>query len=270
MTKSGGTLTPPLTMVVNPAPITKRVKKSKQPLHITKDLGRWKPTDDLLLINAVLQVAFFTPTATVAKAGENNALPFACRPQTSPLFIWGSSSAVASHYGKLKRDGTPFSTILSSPSKSAFLLAAFHGNLALLSDGSERQIVVCLVRLAWQAMRQLHPEAIAAIQSKALFSQSEEALLAKVSSVSTSVGESSWCISNDIIFSFTLTVFPPEQTSQSKLETFQELLSKHPQVFHSARTPRSLLVHWQLLKQYYLLEDQTGTTKRPHSQCKRL
>lgn len=33
-------------------------------------------------------------------------------------------------------------------------------------------------------MRQLHPEAIAAIQSKALFSQNEEALLAKISSVS--------------------------------------------------------------------------------------
>lgn len=33
-------------------------------------------------------------------------------------------------------------------------------------------------------MRQLHPEAIAAIQSKALFSQAEEALLAKIGSVS--------------------------------------------------------------------------------------
>lgn len=36
-------------------------------------------------------------------------------------------------------------------------------------------------------MRQLHPEAIAAIQSKALFSQPEEALLAKIGSVSFTV-----------------------------------------------------------------------------------
>lgn len=49
-----------------------------------------------------------------------------------------------------------------------------------------------------------------------------------------------------------------EQTSQPKLDVFQELLSKHPGVFHPARTPKSLLVHWQLLKQYYLLDDQSG------------
>ncbi|XP_061429836.1 microspherule protein 1 isoform X1 [Lethenteron reissneri] len=34
---------------------SKRVKKSKQLVQVAKDLGRWKPSDDLLLINGVLQ-----------------------------------------------------------------------------------------------------------------------------------------------------------------------------------------------------------------------
>lgn len=53
-------------------------------------------------------------------------------------------------------------------------------------------------------------------------------------------------------------MFVTKQTSQPKLDVFQELLSKHPGVFHPSRTPKSLLVHWQLLKQYYLLDDQSG------------
>lgn len=49
-------------------------------------------------------------------------------------------------------------------------------------------------------MRQLHPEAIAAIQSKALFSQAEEALLAKISSVSQTV-----LLSNTVFLWFRVT-----------------------------------------------------------------
>uniref|UniRef100_A0A4W5RKT3 Microspherule protein 1 n=1 Tax=Hucho hucho TaxID=62062 RepID=A0A4W5RKT3_9TELE len=174
MSKSSTALTPPLTMVITPPPIAKRVKKSKQPLQITKDLGRWKPTDDLLLINAVLQTTDLTSVHLGVK--------FSCR----------------------------------------FTLREIQERwYSLLYDP-------VISKLAWQAMRQLHPEAIAAIQSKALFSQAEEALLAKIAS-----------------------------SSQPKLEVFQELLSKHPSVFYPSRTPKSLLVHWQLLKQYYLLEDQS-------------
>lgn len=121
-------------------------------------------------------------------------------------------------------------------------------------------------------MRQLHPEAIAAIQSKALFSQPEEALLAKIGSVSETVTfyvhlfyYNSEMYSK-YLFNYKFTsqmllffiMFVLKQTSQPKLDVFQELLSKHPGVFHPARTPKSLLVHWQLLKQYYLLDDQSG------------
>ncbi|XP_077583042.1 microspherule protein 1 [Stigmatopora nigra] len=174
LSKSAPTLMPPLAMLMHPSPMAKRVKKSKQALHVTKDLGRWKPTDDLLLINAVLQTTDLTSVHLGVK--------FSCR----------------------------------------FTLREIKERwYALLYDP-------VISKLAWQAMRQLHPEAVAAIQSKALFSQAEEVLLFKIGS-----------------------------TSQPKLDAFQELLSKHPSVFHQSRTPKSLLVHWQLLKQYYLLDDQS-------------
>ncbi|EHA98388.1 Microspherule protein 1 [Heterocephalus glaber] len=160
-----------------PAPgLTKRVKKSKQPLQVTKDLGHWKPAGDLLLINAVLQ----TNDLTSAYLGMKFSCCFTLR---EVLECWY--------------------TVQCDP---------------------------VISRLACQVMRQLHPEATAAIQSKALFSKAEEQLLSKV-----------------------------RLTSQPTLKTFQELLHRHPDAFYLARTAKSLKAHWQLMKQYYLLEDQTRT-----------
>ena len=53
-------------------------------------------------------------------------------------------------------------------------------------------------------------------------------------------------------------ILPALQTSQPTLETFQDLLHRHPDAFYLARTAKALQAHWQLMKQYYLLEDQTG------------
>uniref|UniRef100_A0A8C5ST22 Microspherule protein 1 n=1 Tax=Laticauda laticaudata TaxID=8630 RepID=A0A8C5ST22_LATLA len=161
----------------SPAPnpsLTKRMKKSKQPLQVTKDLGRWKPTDDLLLVNAVLQTNDLTSVHLGVK--------FSCR----------------------------------------FNLREIQERwYALLYDP-------VISKLSCQAMRQLHPEAIASMQSKVLFSKAEEQLLSKVGS-----------------------------TSQPSLDTFQDLLHKHPEIFYPSRTAKVLQTHWQLMKQYYLLDDQT-------------
>lgn len=46
------------------------------------------------------------------------------------------------------------------------------------------------------------------------------------------------------------------------METFQDLLHRHPDAFYLARTAKALQAHWQLMKQYYLLEDQTGNWLR--------
>ncbi|XP_064465715.1 microspherule protein 1-like [Ornithodoros turicata] len=82
-------------------------------------------------------------------------------------------------------------------------------------------------KMAVAAMKQLHPDVLASIQAKALFSQEEERLLGTIVS-----------------------------TSQPTLETFQELYEKNIEIFLSSRTPKSLMCHWTLMKQYYLLPDQ--------------
>ncbi|XP_068142027.1 microspherule protein 1-like [Drosophila tropicalis] len=83
-------------------------------------------------------------------------------------------------------------------------------------------------RVAVSAMRNLHPELVESVQRKALYSVQEEDLLGTIKS-----------------------------TEIPKLEQFQELLDKNAAVFYSARTAKSLQNHWLLLKQYYLLPDQS-------------
>ena len=45
-------------------------------------------------------------------------------------------------------------------------------------------IIVCYFRLSVQAMKQFHPDVLASVQAKALYSKAEETLLGKIISVS--------------------------------------------------------------------------------------
>lgn len=85
-----------------------------------------------------------------------------------------------------------------------------------------------LSKLAMQAIRHLHPDVVATVHARALFSKQEETVVGKVVS-----------------------------TSQPTLDTFQELLLKNPTVFYPGRRAKVLYNHWLLMKQYHLLPDQT-------------
>lgn len=156
----------------------KSQKKTKKRLgggaSTVKDLGRWKPTDDLALIIGIQQT---NDIRTVHR-------------------------------------GTKFSCKFTPQELS-------NRWYSLLYDEA-------ISRIAVTAMRNLHPEMIEAVQSKALFSKAEEEILASLKSVEAPT-----------------------------TETFQELLTKNSTVFFHARTPKSLMIHWEAMRQYSLLSDQT-------------
>ena len=154
----------------------KTLKKKKNIKHgsTVKDLGRFKPTDDLALIIAIQQ--------TNEIKAVHRGVKFSCKFTVQEL------------------SNRWYSLLYDEP----------------------------ISRIAITAMRNLHPEMIAAVQSKALFSKAEEEILASIKSSES----------------------PTE-------ETFRDLLTKNSTVFYHARTSKSLLNHWELMRQYSLLNDQT-------------
>lgn len=155
----------------------KSLKKKKNIKHgssSVKDLGRWKPTDDLALISGIQQ--------TNDIKAVHRGVKFSCKFTVQEL---------SSRW---------YSLLYEEP----------------------------VSRIAVAAMRNLHPEMISAVQSKALFSKSEEEVLGAIKSSESPTDE-----------------------------TFKELLTKNSTIFYHARTSKSLSIHWELMRQYSLLADQT-------------
>ncbi|KAB0791491.1 hypothetical protein PPYR_03291 [Photinus pyralis] len=154
--------------------VAKRSKRGRHQNQITtKDLGRWKPTDDLALIIGVQQ--------------------------TNDL--------------RLVHLGTKFSC--------KFTVQELQQRwYALLYDQAVSRVAVA-------AMRNLHPDMVAAVQDRALWSVQEEEILGTIKSPSSPV-----------------------------LHSFADLLAQHSDVFYPNRTASALQRHWHTMRLYHLLPDQ--------------
>ncbi|GBP77845.1 Microspherule protein 1 [Eumeta japonica] len=221
-------------------PLSGRIgRKSRRKAHLsqlsTKDLGRWKPTDDLALILGAQQ----TNDLRIVHRG----IKFSCR----------------------------------------FTVGELQSRWYALLYNTE------VSRVAVAAMRNLHPDLVAAIQQQSLYSTAEEDLLGTIASVRKGRPRKSYadhiggiikngqilstrgaCMKRLMDVSEAREICKDHTMWKSSLclpfweignphptiEKFQDLLEQNPHIFYSSRTPKSLMKHWQLLKQYQLLPDQ--------------
>ena len=155
----------------------KKKKKKGRRDGTYKDLGRWKATDDLLLINSVQQTR---DLGSVFKG-----VKFSCH----------------------------------------FTLAEIQERwYALMYDP-------VISKLAMEAIRNLPQEVVHKVGKATPFSREEEDAIASSGLKST--------------------------TANVDSSHFERLLAAQPTLFHPSRSARSVLTHWQYMKQYSLLPDQT-------------